>query len=174
MTGFIVEGPSDEKAIYEIAKKLPVRTERKLIRVMDGNKLNKAKRYALDLMYLGCRKVILLKDSKGAPSKVKDRFLSMGFETVVSLHLVVKEIESWFLADEEALGDYLRTRIKAVSEPERIDQPKEYLGQIFKESRREAYFEGGKDPAEIARRLNLRRVESKCPSFKEFRQKIKN
>lgn len=34
--------------------------------------------------------------------------------------------------------------------------------------------EGGQDPAEIAKRLDLEAVERKCPSFGEFRQVVQN
>ena len=172
MIGFIVEDNAQEKAIIEITRKLGIQTVKRFIRFMDGNRLKKASKYVRDLVRTGCQKVIVLKDLEGAPPKVGERFKRLEFLPQAKLFIIVREIETWFLADEEALEDYLKVRIKPIPEPERVLNPKGFLNRLFEEVRGEGYHEEGIDPAEIARRLRLEVVERKCPSFKKFRELV--
>jgi hypothetical protein len=100
----------------------------------------------------------------------------MGFPPQARLLVIAREIETWFLADEEALGDYLGVRVRSFPEPEGILDPKEKLNRIFEKARGEkcGYYEAGTDPAEIAKRLRLEVLERKCPSFKAFKNEVEN
>lgn len=167
MIGLVTEGRSDKTATPEICKKLGISV---CIRKMDKNNLAKAKRYATLLISSGCKKVIVLKDLHGSTvSKIETDFKNTGFPSKVELCIAVRAIESWFLADERALGDYLGSNVKRFPNPENVSKPDEVLDGVFRKEKGRAYYKGGQDPAEVAKRLRLDIVEKKCPSFKNFR-----
>jgi len=68
------------------------------------------------------------------------------------------------LADGEAIGDYLGSKIREVHNPENALKLEEVLDGIFKQNGRE-YVKGGEAPREIAKRLRVEKVITKCPSF---------
>lgn len=172
MIGIIVEGISDMRVIRGIRGKLSTEVE---IRKMNGWRPAKIEARIKELLFRGCEKVIILKDSHSRdPSGVRreiERKLEFGGK--VKLCVVTHAIESWLLADERAIGDYLSTEVKEISEPENICKPDEILEEIF--SRKDKhYYKGGREPAEIARRLDLEKVIGKCSSFREFSEIIRN
>lgn len=174
MIGFVVEGSSDKKVIEEICKKIHVKPEIRHKRPGGGISPRKTESYAKDLLYKkSCKKVIILKDSHCSdPAEVERKTRDkIKFNENVKICIVVHAIESWLLADEEAIGDYLSSKIKEIHNPENACKPEEVLGGIFKKNGRE-YLKGGEDPREIAKRLRLEKVIKKCPSFIKFKQFI--
>lgn len=172
MIGFVTEGGSDVSVVREICQKVGIKTQ---FRRMRGNNLGKGKRLADLLSAAGCKKVIILKDlHRSTPSEIDTKFREAGLEGEAKLCIVVKAIESWLLADEKALSDYVGSEVKRVHNPEDISKPDEFLDGIFKKEKGRAYLKGGKDPSEIAKKLRLRVVEKRCPSFKEFRAAVQN
>ncbi|MDI6886471.1 MAG: DUF4276 family protein, partial [archaeon] len=118
---------------------------------------------------------VILKDSHCSDPQEKERNLEgrlrdlgVSFDGNISVCIVVHAIESWLLADEDAIGDYLGTKIKEIHNPENACKPEEILDEIFKKNGRE-YLKGGEDPREIAKRLRLEKVIKKCPSFIKFK-----
>ncbi|MCL0103241.1 DUF4276 family protein [Dehalococcoidia bacterium] len=177
MIGFVVEDNAHEKSVIELAKKMGFQTPGKSITVMNGNKLRKARKYAQIMLSQGCAKVIVLKDmDENRPGELEKRFQEVQFPPQTRLVVITREIETWFLADEEALGKYLRIRVKAFPQPEGISNPKERLNHIFQDVRGKSsgYYEAGMDPAEIAKRLCVRTIEEKCPSFRKFKEEVQN
>lgn len=169
MIGFIVEGKSDVRVMREICRKLSIAGD---IQKMDGNDLGKAKTLAERLLET-CEKVIVLKDRhQSDPKEIRRRFKEEGFRNQVKLCIVNRTIETWLLADEKAIGDYLRTDIEEIPNPEDIDHPAEFLDEIFKRKKGRSYHKEGTDPQEIARRLDLRKLERRCPSFRYFKRII--
>ncbi|MBN1455542.1 MAG: DUF4276 family protein, partial [Methanomicrobia archaeon] len=83
----------------------------------------------------------------------------------------VHAIESWLLADEAAIGDYLNSEVREIHNPENECKPEEVMDELFKRSGR-VYLKGGEAPCEIARRLRVEKVILKCPSFKRFKALI--
>jgi hypothetical protein len=175
MIGVIVEGASDEKVIREITHKLGVTVA--IRRSKRGAKIQsptKTKTFAVEL--LGhCEKVIILKDSHCSDPHEKERALEeklkdlgLSFDGTVRICMVVHAIESWLLADEEAIGDYLRSKVRGIYNPENECQPDEILAEIFKKTGRD-YLKGGEAPRELAKRLSLDSVIKKCPSFIKFK-----
>ncbi len=178
MIGFIVEGRSDEKVVEEISKKL--RVFPKIKKMGKTISPRKAKAFAEFLLDMDCEKVIILKDSHCSnPTKIEENLRNRLEEESlrdkingnVKICIVVHAIESWLLADEEAIGDYLGAKIKGIPNPENACKPEEVLDEMFKKNGME-YLKGGEDPREIAKRLRLENVITKCPSFIKFKQII--
>lgn len=171
MIGFVVEDRALEALVLALTEKMGFSTSRNLIRYMNGNRLRKAKKHASDLLSRGCEKVVILKDLEGAPPQIEERFKQIDFPSQSELIIVVREAETWFLADEEALRD-LGIKVKAIPEPERIPDPKGFLNRLFRRYKGRDYYESGRDPFEIARRLNLEKLR-KCPSFSSFEKAVR-
>ena len=177
MIGVIVEGGSDEKVIREIAHKLGVRVEvRRSKRGATIQSPRKTKSY-VDL-FSDCEKVVILKDSHCSDPHAKEenlrgRLQREGLLVDGDLHIcmVVHAIESWLLADEEAISDYLGSKVKELRNPENECKPEEVLEERFKRTGR-VYLKGGEAPGELARRLKLEKVVTRCPSFKKFKTLI--
>ncbi|HUV01931.1 MAG TPA: DUF4276 family protein [Desulfobacteria bacterium] len=176
MIGFIVEGPSDEKVVEEICRKLQVQPKIKQMRKAINPR--KAKVFAEFLLGLDCEKVIILQDSHCSdPAKIEgnlkgrliEESLRDKMDREVKICVVVHAIESWLLADEEAIGDYLRSKVRGIHNPENECKPEEVLDEIFKRHDEQKYLKGGEAPREIAKRLSLDRVIEKCPSFIKFK-----
>ncbi|MGC9444635.1 MAG: DUF4276 family protein [Candidatus Methanospirareceae archaeon] len=175
MIGVIVEGASDEKVIREIAHKLGVPAKiRRSRRGATIQSPRKTKSYVEDLL-ADCEKVVILKDSHCADPHEKERHLrekldALGLSVEGDLHIcmVVHAIESWLLADEVAIGDYLNSEVREIYNPENECKPEEVLNELFKRSGR-VYLKGGEAPRQIARRLRVEKVIIKCPSFKRFK-----
>lgn len=177
MIGFVVEDNAHEKTVMELREKMGFHTSRNFIRVMKGNRLSKARKHAQDMLSRECTKVIVLKDTdKDVPRNLEKRFQEVKFPPQARLLVITREIETWFLADEEALGDYLRIKVKAFPQPEGISDPKGALNHVFEKARGKGsgYHEAGRDPAEIAKRLCLKTIEEKCLSFRKFKKEVQD
>jgi 5S rRNA maturation endonuclease (ribonuclease M5) len=174
MLGVIVEGPSDEKVIREITNKLGITAEIRMSR--RGAKIQSPKKTKsfVDLLH-DCDKIVILKDSHCSdPEEIESnlgkrlRELGLAFDGNIRICIVVHAVESRLLADEDAIGDYLGSKVKEVHNPENACKPEEILDGIFKKNGRE-YLKGGEAPREIAKRLRLEKVIKKCPSFIKFK-----
>jgi hypothetical protein len=183
LIGFVVEGPSDVKTIREICRKIEVAEPQ--IRLTGGHDPRKAVSLSKLLLDRGCKKVVILKDTNCSdPEKVKESFVSQlrdhgmtkQFEQGVKICPVVSAIESWMLADEEAIADYLGIEVEEIYEPERIHKPDETMNEIFKkhEAFQHQYLKGGTDPEEIAKRLDVQKVRKKCPHYIEFEKALED
>ncbi|MCS4542454.1 MAG: DUF4276 family protein [Euryarchaeota archaeon] len=163
--GIIVEGPSDEKVIKEIATRLgiPIR-----VRVAKGKPelLKKMDSYALLLRE--CEKVIALIDSHCTEiSKVEDEVTRArkNSQREIKICIVRHAIEAWFLADENALGEFVENPT-AISNPEEICKPDEEIEKLFRNSGKE--YLKTRDALKLINKINFTSVERKCESFKSF------
>jgi len=170
-----VEGPSDEKVVEEICRKLQILPKvKKMRKEMNPRKVKAFVNFLLDQ---NCEKVIILQDSHCSdPAKIEgnlrkrliEESLRDKIDRAVEICMVVHAIESWLLADEEAIGDYLRSKVRGIYNPENECKPDKVLNEIFKRYGLD-YFKGGEAPREIAKRLSLDKVIKKCPSFIKFK-----
>jgi len=82
--------------------------------------------------------------------------------------LVVRMLESWLLADEEAIGKVLGrgVKVKTVANPEAIPNAKEKLDEIFQRARKT--FRYTRDDLKIAEAVKDVSRMKKCKSFAKF------
>lgn len=77
----------------------------------------------------------------------------------------IQELEAWILADISAVTNVIKSWTPAdVSNPENIDDPKEYLEKLSRQQQRPRYVHAIHNER-IAHHLNLTKVAQKCPSF---------
>jgi hypothetical protein len=90
----------------------------------------------------------------------------------VYLVCMEKELETLFLADEQAISEYLTRkpkppcRVKHFKHPERPPNPKKELSQIFK-MHRERKYEDFRDAEKLIRFVNIKNLR-RCASFIRF------
>lgn len=163
--GVIVEEPSAVAFVNKIAEKLGIRIE---TRVARGRDRLKTKLEAYAGLLSDCEKIIALVDSHCSnPLEVERDF---GTVSNVNVCVIVHAIESWLLADEDAISRSLRTRIRTPPNPESFCKPEEELDKLF-ERHGKRYIKG-RAAKEIAEFIELETVASKCPSFEKFRTSL--
>ncbi len=185
--GLIVEGPRD-KAMYEalisricgtslsfrtrvcngvseLRKKFPVYL-RNLESVMQGGPVDKA---------------LVIRDSGGKDPTVLKTEMSASIQGVeyafprgIKLCVVRRALETWLLADAEAITTVARARggrqvqeVQGILED--IEDPKQKLRSVLSQGRIELT---DVVCAEIAAHVRLDRLEYRCPSFREFKPNV--
>lgn len=87
----------------------------------------------------------------------------------------VQEIETWILADINAVSKVIsgwRPDV-VVSNPEGVNDPKEYLEKISRQNQRPRYTHAVHNQ-KIAQYLNIDEIYKKCPSFRPLYEIVKN
>lgn len=181
MIGLIVDGDSDEKTIPILANKIlqgaGIGIKPKV--VPRGHKLNvrKMQEHINDMAreQPNLEKIIVCMDSEEddlvqLEGEVKQVERQLVHKTVKPKYvLVVRMLESWLLADEDALRKVLRrrARVKPIANPEAIRDPKEKLKEIFQGAGKT--FQYTRDDPKIAEAIkDVSRIRKKCPRFDQF------
>jgi len=163
-------------AMKEICRKINVNPE---IRRQRGRiSVRKASSYAKELLY-ECEKVIILADANCNPEGEKERLgkvynlLPEVLRGSVHICMVVHELESWLLADEDAISKFLgrNTKVKAIANPEDIHDAKKYLDEIFKKAGKTYLTRVAEG---IAYSANVDKIMKKSSSFEDFRNKTED
>ena len=176
MKGLIVEGPSDRAFVLELAKRLRANVKVR----MAGRGWRKIAAYVRELLTSGCDSVMVLLDSHCSDPEAWSRFVSGKLrerglgpymdDGRLKLCVVVHALEAWLLADERALADLLKKEVKVPVSPGEPCRPDEELDRVFCRATgsRKRYNKGLRDIRELARRLSLKEVSRKCPSFADL------
>ena len=171
--GLVVEDKYPE-AIEEISKKLGVKP---IIRRQRGRiSVKKASAFAKELLR-SCEKVIILGDADCNEEGERERLqriyglLPEGLRERVHICIVVHELESWLLADENAISKVIGKNVKPVENPESIHDAKEYLEELFEEAGEKYLTKFG---GEIAKHVNVEKLREKCASFADFKRMVRN
>ena len=170
--GLVVEDKHTE-AIKEIGKKLGIKP---IIRRQRGRiNVRKASAFANELLR-SCEKVIILGDADCDEKRERERLqriyehLPEGLRRSVHICIIVHELESWLLADENAISRVLGKNVKPVENPERIHNAKEYLEGLFEKGGKKQHLLA----EEIAKHVNVKKLKEKCASFADFERKVRN
>ena len=170
--GLVVEDEYTE-AIEEIGKKLGIKP---IIRRQRGKiSVRKASAFAKELL-VNCEKVIVLGDADCDERRERERLqriyehLPEGLRRSVHICIIVHELESWLLADENAISRVLGKNVKPVKNPERIHDAKEYLEGLFEKGGKKQHLLA----EEIAKHVNAEKLREKCASFADFERKVRN
>ena len=88
-------------------------------------------------------------------------------------HVSVHETEAWFLADEKALSDVLKTKIKQFPNPEQLDfleHPSKRINILFNKYLKRRYIKGGLtgDDRKMFEKMSLEETAKRCPYLKAF------
>lgn len=78
----------------------------------------------------------------------------------------VQELEAWLLADVSAVANIWPSwRPDPIANPERIEDPKEHLEKLSRDSQRRPRYSHKLNNPELAKHVDLTVLERKCPSF---------
>lgn len=188
--GLIVEGVSDEKALPEIIRKIagsdvefivrPIATTGKFVKMFPA--------FLQEFEKLSIRidKALVIRDAdnrdpreieQGLKQRLQEKIQrrKSPFPFPVNIHVIVQELETWLLADEQAISVVTRERasrtVTRIQETlESIQNPRERLTGAL-----------GDDipytPAvarRIAKEVNIETIKYRCPRFKMFCEQVLN
>lgn len=183
--GIVVEGDYDVAALTEIIKKClpdeieiiprPCGGKDRLIKIFPG--FLKEFHYAKQGSHVD--KTLVIRDAGGKDpdellEKMKSKIVSRTYNFEVKFIIIVRELETWLLADEEAISRVTQARsgrkVSRVKEHlESIIQPKERLKKILSDAKVPYTAEVAR---EISKESDLLKIEYRCPGFKKFRQDV--
>ncbi|MFQ6093486.1 MAG: DUF4276 family protein [bacterium] len=123
-------------------------------------------------------KIIFCKDSECTdPSEIRNETNLVekeigkpGLSPVPLYIVVVHALESWLMADSEALAQVFGQKVKIISDIERICKPKEFPKDAVSEIGKTFIF--SRDNLKITEYAEPERIEQRCPSFAQFRQAV--
>lgn len=157
------------------------------------NLLRDAGKVATALLADGCERVLIVwdlrpawPDKKHKPCRRKERLAILDTiakagvaDKPIFLVCVEQELESWLLADETKIADYLSTaehpytKVTRVRHPDRVPNPKAVMMNYFKDARGWRY----EDRTHAIRIVKLGDVDCRklrrSPSFCRFEEKLK-
>jgi len=162
------EGDTDVGAIKAVSKRLRVRVRP---RRMVGNRPEKVARIcrALAQEY---DKFIILKDLHRYKEETikrirKDVLRVVHFDKKIFFLIIRHAIESWFLADADALSRVYNCRVTEISDPEEIENPADELGRLLGKHGKK-YIKSEWVSKRIMDEADLQKVSKKSASFKKF------
>lgn len=185
--GLIVEGPYDKAFYAALIPRVCSAALHLTVRVCNGvsNLMKQFPALLADFEHTRhgrpVDKALVVRDSRGPDAhgalrrmqdKIKMRAYS--FPRGVQLCVVFREMETWLLADANALNAIASSRGgRNVSDvkgsPEDIQDPKTRLRSLLSEARIEYTPQVC---AEIAASLSIDALAARCPSFRTFKQKV--
>jgi hypothetical protein len=139
-----------------------------------GELCRKAASHIANFADKGATRFIVCHDSDGNdPQDVRKKVLtSLAKITLPASYLIavpIEELEAWIIADEEAIRKAIPSlTIKPVARPEQVQSPKEWLVNESRRGRSKPLYVPTIHNAKVAEHLDLKKVESKCPSFREL------
>jgi len=181
--GMVVEGAYDEAALTEIIRTC-VEGEIEVIgRPCFGSIISKFRGFLEEFRYANqgspVDKALVIMDANGKDAdqlieRAQERITNRKYPFPVKIVVIIRELESWLLADETAISSVTveysgRTAPRVNEPPEEIVAPKERLTGLL--SGAGVYY-----TAEVARRIaaavDIERLSYRCPGFTRFREAV--
>ena len=125
---------------------------------------------------LGCNRLIICYDSDNEEpenryQEVVKRIIKKsgltGLKTeIICILIPVQELEAWILADIEAVTHIFKNwPPKPISNPESIENPKEYLEKLSRDAKNRPRYNHATHNEKIAQYIDLNKIIKKCSSF---------
>jgi Domain of unknown function (DUF4276) len=180
--GIIAEDTSDVKVIVELIHKICPRNYgiRQFVGEGCGRIVGKCRAWAEQLKQRGCKYLLIVQDLDR--KELEDlagelsRALNPSPISDYAIIIPVKEMEAWLLADEEAIVNAinLRKKLKKISNPEAIIDPKRKLGEIiYTYSDKKVIYINTVHNERIAKKCSIDALK-RCASFAAFHQFVDN
>jgi len=173
--GLVVEGIYDEAALKELIKKCASTQVEVIGRPCHGvNRLmQKLPNIIKEFQYVKggshVDKALIIRDAGNKnPKELKNKMRKMikNPSFPVKMSVAVQELEAWLLADEDAISAVTGKKVTRVKNPENLRDPKERLNRLLSKAKISYTAEVAR---KIAANAKVETIESRCPSFKEFR-----
>lgn len=181
--GLVVEGEYDRVALTELIRKCLADPAEVVPRPCGGSIMNKFPGFLEEFKHVRqgthVDKALVIRDANGNDpneliSRMQDKISNRQYPFPVKCVVIVRELETWLLADDEAISrvtSQLSSRtVPRVNESlEVIFSPKEKLESILAEAN-VAYT------AEVARKIavaiDIERLTYRCPGFGRFQEAV--
>ena len=176
--GVIAEDESDVAVISRLMEKLTKNSFviRRFVGCGCGKIIGKCNAWATNLHIQGCRYLILVHDLDKKDLGALKLSLKKALDRCpISNHTIVipiQEIEAWLLADSVAIAKVMniRTPLKRISDPESINNPKEYLARlIYMKSGHTRSYINTVHNEKLARVCSINELK-RCGSFRLFQK----
>lgn len=180
--GLIVEGVYDEAVLTELVRK-SVSSEVGVISRRCGSRVQLVRKFPAFLEEFRhakngapVDKALVIRDAdRKNPAeliaRMEAKIVNRVYPFPRRLLIVVEELESWLLADEEALSALTGRSVRRVPDPEKLNDPKARLRNVLSEA-------GIAYTAEVARKIaaaaRLDILAARCPSFRAFQDAVVN
>lgn len=178
--GVVVEGIYDEAVLKELIQKCiangvevigrPCGSRDKLLKMFPG--ILEEFRYVKGGTHVDKAIVIRDADNKSPAElikKMETKVSNRSYPFHRKLLVAVQKLEAWLLADENAISAITGKKVARVQNPEDLSDPKERLNRLLSAAKI-SYT------AEVARKIaasaKVETIESRCPSFKKFREAV--
>jgi len=175
--GLIIEDESDSEVIIEIIRKIRPGSRVAIQPVLAGGCARiraKSGAWAKNLAAKGCNLLVVVHDcDRYDENELREQLDGMLIDSAIAARIViipVEEIETWLLADSEAIrrAMNLKKAPKKLPTPHSIKSPKEFLERlVFSHSNKEKRYVNTRHNGRIAKLLSLAEVR-RCPSFPAF------
>lgn len=184
MYGVIGEDRSDVETLKVIIRKL-AKNENVQIKSKGygscGEMLRKGATQLKAFEKLNCTRFIACYDSDRATAKDRKKELIEKVFTPAALSgeccalVPIQELESWILADLKAVTNVIKSWRPENEEknPEKINDPKEYLEKLSRKNHRPLYSHATHNPI-VAKYLDLDKVHERCISFHPLAAIVQN
>ena len=181
--GLIIEGEYDEPVISKLVKRIceqskcSVGISKERIRFGRGfgNISRKLVVFAKQLQTAGSKIIIVIVDNDRMPHNSRLNSLKRKINKVsipVAVGVAIESVESWLLADEQALNFALgTTQIPRLPSSSKIRKPKDKLAQIVKKYANQPVSRNLY--SQIADRADKRVLDKRCRSFNHFHNELK-
>lgn len=175
--GIVVEGVYDEQVIAALVEKIFPQNCRCLCRPTGGkpNLMKKFPGFLEEFRFNAVDKALVVRDADRKlvdqlRDRMEERVRGRSYPFALKFCVIKEEMETWLLADEQAISKVVGENIPRVSEDlENIKKPKEKLTQIL--SRPKVNY-----TPEVARKIAAEAepdtIEYRCPGFRVFRQSV--
>ena len=179
--GLIVEGEYDAAALTELIRRCAAGNIQVIPRqcAQKGSLMKKFPAYLQELHWANqgqaVDKALVIRDTDSKNpgeliARMETSIVSRSYPFPVKFVVIMQELETWLLADHDALSQVASRSISEIRGPlESILDPKRRLQSILSDA-------GIAYTAEVARKIaaaaNLERIEYRCPTFRTFRQTI--
>lgn len=182
--GIIAEDPSDVAVLKELGRKISGRNFSVSQHFGKGCGPLKTKTpgWCRALAVKGCNAVVLVHDldKKNADCLRKDLEAILGTCVIKKGYVTIpsEELEAWLLSDASAIKRALNleSEPKPIYHPETVVSPKEHLGGLINSHSKNKLkrYVNTEHNLLIAKELTISEIDSKCPSFKYFRDFVED
>lgn len=127
---------------------------------------------------INCQKFVVCYDADGQDPTARRNevvskvFAASGIDAKCCAVIPVQELEAWILADLSAVSKVIKSWAPTENfpNPEMQASPKELLERLSRDSRRIPRYSHAVHNEKVARFLDLKRLEDRCPSFRPLKE----
>jgi hypothetical protein len=173
--GIIAEENNDVDVLYELTCKIIKENQFAFKRFVGhgcGKLRKKSSAWEANLFKKGCTLLVVLHDLDRNKESVIRQYLENEIKNAKFDHTIIlipkEELEAWLLSDKHALKAAFKMRVlpKVPRYPEKIESPKEFLGELVRANSKTQYLNTVHN-RRIASAISIPKLKC-CPTFSDY------